>query len=457
MRTTAAAVRRARRLVVVLVTSFAAMLASTLAYADGIDVSHWQGTINWSKVKAAGMQFAFMKATESTTYTDTQLATNWAGVQAVGMYRGAYHFARPKVGTAPAQAKYFVSKVGSFQGAGTLPPVLDLEASGGLGVTDLRNWTATWLQTVEQLTGRTPIIYVSPAFWEHYLGNSTAFTRYPLWIAHYGVSTPRVPGGWPTWTFWQRTSSGTVSGISGNVDMNRFNGTTAQLASLANTTGGSSAPVPPGVTIPTGEPTNVSLTPSTSTTTAINGPVTLAGDLRKTADSSVLAGLPVTLYARAVGATAWSAVSTINTDPAGHYSFTTPVPQATDYSVAFAGDTVYAGSASAPSRVGTPAKLKPTVYLHKNKTSRVRKGTAVMVYGHLKTSLGPVTGKYVRFYKRPARGGRWTYVRASKSLAPTGWYSTTVRPRRSTTYKAVSIADTYRLAATSNLVTVWVR
>ena len=57
MRTTAAAARRARRLVVVYVTSFAAMLASTLAYADGIDVSHWQGTINWSKVKAAGMQF----------------------------------------------------------------------------------------------------------------------------------------------------------------------------------------------------------------------------------------------------------------------------------------------------------------------------------------------------------------------------------------------------------------
>ena len=200
MRTTAAAVRRVRRLVVVLVTSLAAMLASTLAYADGVDVSHWQGTISWSKVKAAGIQFAFMKATESTTYTDSQLATNWAGVQAVGMYRGAYHFARPGVGTASAQAQYFVSKVGSFQGAGTLPPVLDLEASGGLGVTALRSWTASWLQTVEQLTGRTPIIYVSPAFWEHYLGNSTAFTRYPLWIAHYGVSTPRVPGGWPTWT-----------------------------------------------------------------------------------------------------------------------------------------------------------------------------------------------------------------------------------------------------------------
>jgi len=457
VRTTAAAARRARRLVVVLVTSFAAMLASTLAYADGIDVSHWQGTINWSKVKAAGMQFAFMKATESTTYTDTQLATNWAGVQAAGLYRGAYHFARPKVGTAPAQAKYFVSRVGSFQGAGTLPPVLDLEASGGLGVTALRSWTASWLQTVEQLTGRTPIIYVSPAFWEHYLGNSTAFTRYPLWIAHYGVTTPRVPGGWPTWTFWQRTSSGTVSGISGNVDMNRFNGTTAQLAALSNTTGGSTDLVPPGVTIPTGDPTAVNLTPSTSATTAINGSVTLAGDLRRTADGSALAGLPVTLYSRAVGSSSSNVVGTGTTDGLGHYAFTTNVPQATQYQVVFVGDTTRAGALSTVVTVSTPTRLKPTVYLHKNKTSRVRKGTAVMVYGHLKTSLGPVTGKYVRFYKRPARGGRWTYVRASKSLAPTGWYSTTVRPRRSTTYKAVSIADTYRLAATSNLVTVWVR
>ena len=457
MRTTAAAARRARRHVVVLVTSFAAMLASTLAYADGIDVAHWQGTINWSKVKAAGMQFAFMKATESTTYTDTQLATNWAGVQAAGLYRGAYHFARPKVGTAPAQAKYFVSKVGSFQGAGTLPPVLDLEASGGLGVTALRSWTASWLQTVEQLTGRTPIIYVSPAFWEHYLGNSTAFTRYPLWIAHYGVTTPRVPGGWPTWTFWQRTSSGTVSGISGNVDMNRFNGTTAQLAALSNTTGGSTDLVPPGVTIPTGDPTAVNLTPSTSATTAINGSVTLAGDLRRTADGSALAGLPVTLYSRAVGSSSSNVVGTGTTDGLGHYAFTTNVPQATQYQVVFVGDTTRAGALSTVVTVSTPARLKPMVYLHKNRTSRVRKGTAVMVYGHLKTSLGPVTGKYVRFYKRPARGGRWTYVRASKSLAPTGWYSTTVRPRRSTTYKAVSIADTYRLAATSNLVTVWVR
>ena len=188
--------RRTSRLLVVTVTSLAALAASSLAFADGVDVSHWQGSISWSKVEAAGMQFAFMKATESTTYTDTRFATNWAGAKSVGLYRGAYHFARPSSGSAAAQARYFVSRVGSFKGAGTLPPVLDLEASGGLSVSALRTWTTNWLRTVEDLTGRTPIIYVSPAFWEHYLGNSTAYTHYPLWIAHYGVSSPRVPGGW---------------------------------------------------------------------------------------------------------------------------------------------------------------------------------------------------------------------------------------------------------------------
>jgi hypothetical protein len=196
---------------------------------------------------------------------------------------------------------------------------------------------------------------------------------------------------------------------------------------------------------------------SSTATTAINGPVTFAGDLHRTADSSPLANLPVTLYSRSVGVTAYNAVTTGTTDPAGHYTFTARVPQATDYWVAFAGDTVHAGAASPMARVTTPARLTPTADLHKNKTWRVRKGTAVMVYGHLRTTLGPVADKYVRFYRRPAHGGRWTYVRASKSLAPTGWYSTTVRPRSSTTYKAVSIADTYRVAATSNLVTVWVR
>jgi GH25 family lysozyme M1 (1,4-beta-N-acetylmuramidase) len=452
-----AAVRRATRTTVVLLTSLAAMAASSLAFGDGIDVSHWQGTINWSQVKADGVAFAFMKATESTTYADPTMKTNFAGAQSVGIYRGAYHFARPKAATAIPQAKYFVSKVGSFSGAGVLPPVLDLESAGGMSVSGLRTWTSNFLTTVEDLTGRRPIIYVSPAFWEHYLGNSTAFTRYPLWIAHYGVTSPRVPGGWSKWTFWQRTSTGRVDGIAGNVDMNKFNGTSAELATLANTTGGSTGPVAPGPTVPAGAATTVSMTPATTSTAAINEPVTIEGDLAKTEGPTPVENATVSLLARSAGTSTWSKVAGAVTDTAGHYAVTTRVPRATDYRVTYAGDTTYAASSSAIARVSTPPRATVRVDLRKNKSYRVRKGTKVMLYGHATTPSGALNGKYVRFYRKPVSGGRWTFVRRVSSVSPTGWYSTNVYPRRSTTYKVVSFETLYVLAATSNLVTVRVR
>ena len=188
------AVRRTSRPVAVLVAVLAALAASALAYADGIDVSHWQGTVDWTKVDGDGVQFAFMKATDGTSYTDPQFARNWSQARSHGIDRGAYHFAEPSSasGSAVTQARHFVSTVGSMKHAGDLPPVLDLEVSGGLGRTALTSWVSTWLSTVEQLTGRNPMIYVSPSFWEYYLGNSTAFHHYPLWVANYGVSSPRV-------------------------------------------------------------------------------------------------------------------------------------------------------------------------------------------------------------------------------------------------------------------------
>jgi GH25 family lysozyme M1 (1,4-beta-N-acetylmuramidase) len=449
--------RRTARATVGVVAAVATVAAGSIAVADGIDVSHWQGTIRWSQVKSDGISFAFMKATEGTTYPDPTLKTNWAGAQAVGIYRGAYHFARPSTGTAAAQARYFVSKVGSFSGAGVLPPVLDLEASGGLGVSALRTWTSTFLTTVESLTGRTPIVYVSPAFWEHYLGNSTAFTRYPLWIAHYGVTAPRVPGGWGRYTFWQRTSSGQVDGIAGDVDMNRFNGSSADLAALANTSGGSTGPVAPGPTIPAAAATRLTLAPGTTTTAAINEPVAFAGDLLTTAGSTAVPGAAVSLLARSAGTSTWSKVAAAVTDTAGHYSTTVRVPRATDYKVTFAGDSAYAGVSSAVTRIITPPRAAARLDLHKNKTYRVRRGAKVMVYGHVTTPAGALPGAYVKFYRRPASGGSWTYIRQVRSLAPTGWYSTNVYPRRGTTYKAVFAGTLFQLPATSNLVTVRVR
>jgi hypothetical protein len=116
-----------------------------------------------------------------------------------------------------------------------------------------------------------------------------------------------------------------------------------------------------------------------------------------------------------------------------------------------------APSTSARARVLNPSPARVTVYLHRNKTAKVRKGTAVMVYGHIKTAAGPITGKYVRFYQRRVGTKRWSYVRRTTSLAPTGWYSMVVRPRRSTSYKVVSFAAPGLRSSTSNPTTVRMR
>jgi GH25 family lysozyme M1 (1,4-beta-N-acetylmuramidase) len=211
-----------------------------LAAFIGPDVSSWQhpngASINWVLVKAAGHSFAFVKATEDTTYTNPYFAADWKAIQAAGMDRGAYHFARPSSSPQSAvnQANYFISVVGHTQSPGDLPPALDLEVNGGLSTTDLVSWTQTFLSTVQALTGRVPIIYASPNFWRTSMGNSTAFTGYPLWLAQWAPSPSfPLPGGWTSWTFWQYTDAGTVPGIQGNVDVSQYCCDFGSLSALA--------------------------------------------------------------------------------------------------------------------------------------------------------------------------------------------------------------------------------
>lgn len=194
-----------------------------------------RGAINWASVKGAGMSFVFIKATEGKTFTDAHYTVNTNGAKAAGLLRGAYHFARPdsSAGDALAEARYFVGVTGTALG-GQLPPALDLEDDGGLSVAALVTWAKTFLAEVERLTGRVPIIYTGPSFWQTEMGNSTAFTRHPLWIAQYTSGTPTVPGGWPSYTFWQNTASYTVAGITGAVDHDYFHGTASQLQDLAD-------------------------------------------------------------------------------------------------------------------------------------------------------------------------------------------------------------------------------
>ncbi len=231
--------------VAAVVTSLAAS-ALPAGAATGPDVASWQhpngAPIDWNQVRAAGHDFAFMKADEGPQstggayYTNPYFAQDWNGAGAAGLYRGAYHFARPKLplSTAVEDARHFVSVTGTMQDAIDLPPVLDFEVTGGLAPGDVAQWARNWLQEVERLTGRTPMIYTGYYFWRDSVGGPTDFGRYPLWLASWtnGAAPTLIPSSWSTWTFWQWTSTGASPGIPWTTDLNRFCCPDASLALL---------------------------------------------------------------------------------------------------------------------------------------------------------------------------------------------------------------------------------
>jgi lysozyme len=205
------------------------MSSNASSRLTGIDVSHYQGTVNWGAVKAAGCSFAFAKATEGTGVGDSLFTQNWQGMKAAGLARGAYHFFHASQNAA-AQASHFLATV--QLSAGDLPPVIDVEISDNAANSAIVQGVQTWLDAVEQATGVTPIIYTGTAFWNAHLNNG--FGRYPLWIAHYtGAPTPApLPNGWADWTFWQYSQSLAINGVHGAADHDYFNGAPADLQAL---------------------------------------------------------------------------------------------------------------------------------------------------------------------------------------------------------------------------------
>ncbi len=194
----------------------------------GIDVSHHQGEVDWRKVRADGVAFAFAKASQGTSSGDPAFTRNWEGMKAAGVIRGAYAFY--VAGASPEeQAQDFIRRVQLE--SGDLPPVVDIETMGGVPeaqqqlMTDLQ----AYLSALIDHYGVRPIIYTGPAFWESY-GNEN-FSDHPLWIAEY-ASRPRIPTGWQSWTFWQHSDSGSIDGVTGAVDLSHFNGNIATLQTL---------------------------------------------------------------------------------------------------------------------------------------------------------------------------------------------------------------------------------
>ncbi len=190
---------------------------------QGIDVSAYQHPVDWAAVANSGIYYAFAKATEGETFVDPTFATNWATMRSAGVIRGAYHFFRP--GKNPlTQANNFLKTINSTLDGSDLPPVLDLEVLDGLAASAVLDRASQWLKAIEAATGRKPIIYTFPVFWEERLGNPTQLVNYPLWIANFGSQTPYLPSAWKNWAFHQFSESGVIKGIQGNVDLNQFNG-----------------------------------------------------------------------------------------------------------------------------------------------------------------------------------------------------------------------------------------
>lgn len=197
----------------------------------GIDISHYQGEIDWEQLKNAMIEgcpvrFVIIKSTEGASRLDDQFRENFNQVRDYGFIRGVYHFWSNK-SSAREQAYYFLDKVHLTEG--DLPPVLDIEHKpADKSVDDFQRDVLTWLHIVEDKYHAKPIIYTYYKFKEKYL-SAPVFDDYPYWIAHYYVDKVQYQG---KWKFWQHTDAGKLPGIKGYVDFNIYNGSFYDLRKL---------------------------------------------------------------------------------------------------------------------------------------------------------------------------------------------------------------------------------
>jgi lysozyme len=202
----------------------------------GIDVSKWQGTVDWAAVRGAGTQFAFIKATEGGDHVDDRFLENWLGAKRAGVPRGAYHFTF-WCRSAQEQAEWFKRNVP--QDPDALPPVLDLEWNGHsklcprkISREEAIEMIHIMLREMEAHTGKRPIIYTDITFHREVLEGE--FPDYAFWIRSVAAEPHERYADRP-WTFWQFTTTGRVPGVKGDVDRNAFYGTTNQWRTMMAT------------------------------------------------------------------------------------------------------------------------------------------------------------------------------------------------------------------------------
>ncbi|MEU6777506.1 lysozyme [Streptomyces sp. NPDC046759] len=203
---------------------------------EGVDVSSYQGNVNWPTLWGSGVRWAYTKATEGTYYTNPNFTQQYDGPYNAGMVRGAYHFATPDKSGGAAQADYFLAHGGGWSKDGkTLPGVLDIEWNPygsdcyGKSKGDMIAWIRDFLNRYKSRTSRDAIIYTATSWWTSCTGNYAGFApSNPLWIARYASTAGTLPSGWSYHTMWQYTSTGPTVG-----DHDRFNGSLDRLKALA--------------------------------------------------------------------------------------------------------------------------------------------------------------------------------------------------------------------------------
>lgn len=201
----------------------------------GVDVSEYQGKIDWDTLHRENVTFAFIKATEGSSYVDPYFSDNWISAHDSGIIPGAYHFFSFD-SKAETQAENFISVVPCAENS--LPPVIDIEFYGkyrrahppnrDLVISELKYL----LDCFESTYGKKPIIYATVSTYREYI--SGHFDDYPLWIRSVYVPAPFFVGN--RWIFWQYSDKAKLSGYSGpeaHIDMNVFNGTYEELFALS--------------------------------------------------------------------------------------------------------------------------------------------------------------------------------------------------------------------------------
>ncbi|WP_309121003.1 GH25 family lysozyme [Paenibacillus sp.] len=192
------------------------MQTRTDKHIKGIDVSRHQGAIDWMAMRAAGVQFVYIKATEGVTYIDMKLKEHYSGARRAGLRIGFYHYARPY--NDPRKEVENLLKA-TKDLPHDLPFALDIETNEGkYNREQITFFSKKWLEEIERLTGETPIVYTYTHFAKSYLGPE--LRPWPVWIAHYGVKTPGDNGVWGNWAAFQYTSDNDGLPYNGRLDVN---------------------------------------------------------------------------------------------------------------------------------------------------------------------------------------------------------------------------------------------